>query len=227
MTDGDETDGVSFSGTPLEGATVLTLDEATLGDGTLTFNFEEVTAMEPGKPYLIKWANDSEHPTIVNPVFHGVTISNTSTDEKAVDSGIVYFKGHYAPLSIGKEGDLPVLYLGSDNTFRYPDDAMNINAFRACFYSNADLGDVNDDGDVNVTDVSMLVNHILGAEDENFNINNADVTRDGSVTITDVTALVNLILNGNSVLKIVVNGADGITFGGGGTGVARLKILFN
>ena len=61
-------------------------------------------------------------------------------------------------------------------------------------------------------------------EDKDFNIENADVTRDREVTITDVTALVNLILNGDSILKKVVNGADGITFGGGGNGPARLKI---
>ena len=227
VTDGDATDGVTFSGTPLEGATVLTLDNATFENSTLTLNFEETSAMEPGKPYLVKWASDSEHPTIVNPVFNSVTISNTSTSEKAVVAGIVSFTGQYAPLKIGEEGDLTVLYLGADNTFRYPDGAMDINAFRAYIHANTSLGDVNGDGVVNVTDVTMLVNHILGMEDEGFNVENADVTRDGDVTVTDVTALVNLILGGNSIVKMVVNDADGITFGGGGYGPARTKKIEN
>jgi hypothetical protein len=38
-----------------------------------------------------------------------------------------------------------------------------------------------------------------------------------------LTALVNLILNGDSILKMVVNGADGLTFGGGGNGPARIS----
>ena len=221
VTDGDEADGVTFSGTPLEGATVMTLDNATFENSTLTLNFEETSAMEPGKPYLVKWAKDTGLPGIVNPVFNGVTISNTPTSEKAVVAGIVSFTGQYAPLKIGEEGDLTILYLGSDNTFRYPDGAMDINAFRAYIYANTSLGDVNGDGVVNVTDVTMLVNHILGMEDENFVIENADVTRDGDVTVTDVTALVNLILGGNSIVKMVVNGADGITFAGSGSGPAR------
>jgi hypothetical protein len=222
VTDGDATDGVTFSSTPLEGATVLTLDNATFENSTLTLNFEETSAMEPGKPYLVKWASDTEHPTIVNPVFHGVTISNTSTSEKAVVADIVTFKGEYAPLNIGEEGDLTILYLGADNTFRYPKGAMDINAFRAYIHANTSLGDVNGDGVVNVTDVTMLVDNILGKSNDNFIMANADITRDGDITVTDVTALVNLILGGNSIVKMVVNGADGITFGGGGNEPARV-----
>jgi hypothetical protein len=187
----------------------------------LYYGIKYHSIIEPGKPYLVKWASDSEHPTIVNPVFHDVTISNTSTYEKAVSVGIVSFTGQYAPTKISEEGNITIFYLGDDNTFRYPDRAMDINAFRVYIYANTSLGDVNDDGRVNVTDVTMMVNHILGMEDENFNIENADVTRDGDVTVTDVAALVNLILNGNSVLKMVVNGADGLTFGKGGNGPAR------
>jgi hypothetical protein len=222
VTDGDATDGVTFSGTPFEGATVLTLDNATFENSTLTLNFEETSAMEPGKPYLVKWASDTEHPTIFNPVFNDVTISNTSTSDKAVVAGIVTFTGQYAPLKIGEEGDLTILYLGADNTFRYPDGAMDINAFRAYIHANTSLGDVNGDGVVNVTDVTMLVNHILGINDESFVIENADVTRDGFISVSDVTALVNLILGGNSIVKMVVNGAEGITFDGGGNGPARI-----
>ena len=53
-------------------------------------------------------------------------------------------------------------------------------------------GDVNGDGTVNVSDVTALVNMILGVipKDETL----ADVNSDGSVNVSDVTALVNLIL---------------------------------
>ena len=222
VTDGDEADGVTFSGTPLQGATVLTLDNATFERNILTLNFEETTAMEPGKPYLIKWANDSEHPTIVNPVFNNVVVSNTSTTDNAVVAGFVSFSGHYAPLNIGEKGDPATLYLADDNTFRYPKGAMNINAFRAYFDANTSLGDVNGDETINVTDVTLLVDYILGKEpDESFIFKNADITRDGNISVTDVTALTDIILGGNSILKVVVNGAEGLSFGGGGSGPAR------
>lgn len=53
-------------------------------------------------------------------------------------------------------------------------------------------GDVNRDGAVNVTDVTTLVNMILGviAKDQE----SADVDSNGSINVSDVTALVNLIL---------------------------------
>ncbi|MBQ4224280.1 MAG: dockerin type I repeat-containing protein, partial [Prevotella sp.] len=211
-------------GTPLEGATVLTLDNATFERNTLTLNFQETTTMEPGKPYLIKWAEDSEHPTIANPVFNNVVISNTSTTEKAVVAGFVSFKGHYAPMNIGQDGNPNILYLGDDNTFHYANGAMDINAFRAYFDANTKLGDVNGDGTTNVTDVTLMVDYILGKEvDDSFLFENADITRDGIISVTDVTALTDIILGGNSIVKMVVNGAEGITFDGGGNGPARTK----
>ncbi len=51
-------------------------------------------------------------------------------------------------------------------------------------------GDVNGDGIVNVTDVTALINTILGTA----NYDDVDMNGDGVVNVTDVTALINLIL---------------------------------
>ena len=53
-------------------------------------------------------------------------------------------------------------------------------------------GDVNGDGKVNVTDVTTLINMILGVvpKDET----RADINGDGKINVSDVTALVNIIL---------------------------------
>ncbi|MBO4821235.1 MAG: starch-binding protein [Prevotella sp.] len=56
------------------------------------------------------------------------------------------------------------------------------------------LGDVNGDGSITVTDVTLMVDYILGKQNDNFIKDNADVNIDGTITITDVTALVNIIL---------------------------------
>ena len=54
------------------------------------------------------------------------------------------------------------------------------------------LGDVNADGVVNVSDVTALVNRILG--DPTYSDTVCDVNADGVVNVSDVTTLVNLIL---------------------------------
>ena len=56
------------------------------------------------------------------------------------------------------------------------------------------MGDVNDDGVISVVDVMLLVNNILGQEQDDFLIERADVDGDGLISITDVTTLVSLIL---------------------------------
>ena len=48
----------SFTGTPLEGASVKELNATTSNldsNGTLTLNFDDATSIEAGKPYLVKW----------------------------------------------------------------------------------------------------------------------------------------------------------------------------
>ncbi len=59
VTDGNTEDEVTFSGTPLAGADVRTLESSSFADGTLTLNFSQdpLTAIEAGKPYIVKWTN--------------------------------------------------------------------------------------------------------------------------------------------------------------------------
>ena len=57
------------------------------------------------------------------------------------------------------------------------------------------LGDVNGDGDVNVNDVTVLINYILGKNPTPFVETNANVNGDEGINVNDVTALINMILN--------------------------------
>ena len=63
-------------------------------------------------------------------------------------------------------------------------------------------GDANDDGAVNVFDVTTTVNYILGGGDSNFNEDAADVNGDGIVNVFDVTKMVNIILGVNAGAQI-------------------------
>ena len=62
-------------------------------------------------------------------------------------------------------------------------------------YFNTLIGDVNQDGFVNISDVIALVNIVLGIDEE---VAAADLNGDGVVTITDAIALVNIILEKNT-----------------------------
>ncbi len=53
-------------------------------------------------------------------------------------------------------------------------------------------GDINADGVVNVSDVTALINHILGTE--SYPVNRCDINADGIINVTDITALINMIL---------------------------------
>ena len=123
-----------FTDTPLEGATVKSLESASFSGGTLTLNFSEnsLTAIEVGKPYIVKWT--AQTPDYVeNPVFNNVTISTATAD---VATDVVTFKGTCAPVSIGNTGDNTKLYLGAANKLYWPNGKMTIGAFRAYFQLN-------------------------------------------------------------------------------------------
>lgn len=57
-------------------------------------------------------------------------------------------------------------------------------------------GDVNGDGNINITDVSLLINALM-QEDYDLLANraNADVNQDGEISITDVVALINHLIS--------------------------------
>ena len=60
-------------------------------------------------------------------------------------------------------------------------------------YFNGNMsGDLNSDNIVNIIDIIIIINIILGEDD---NIDNADINNDGIINILDAIQLVNIILN--------------------------------
>ena len=163
--------------------------------------------------------------------FKGVTINSAAPAAVASEDEAVTFTGCYSPVSLSAN-DKSKLFMGAEDELYYPNDAMSIGAFRAYFQLanwlvNADLGDVNDDGKISVSDAMTLVNIVLGEEVEidNVTMEKADINGDGNISVSDVMAVVNIILNGRDTINnIVVNTGD-ITNTydsiGGGTGPAR------
>ena len=83
----------NFTGTPLEGATVKTLESTNYSDGMLTMTFTNVSSIEAGKPYIVKWNSGSD---IVNPVFYDVVISKNTSNSTTTYANFI---GSYAPFN--------------------------------------------------------------------------------------------------------------------------------
>ena len=80
---------------------------------------------------------------------------------------------------------------------QYLEAYENADQWKDFFSINDDLvdpipGDVNGDGRVNVSDVTTLINMILGITEKDEQL--ADINGDGRVNVSDVTALINIIL---------------------------------
>ena len=58
-------------------------------------------------------------------------------------------------------------------------------------------GDVNNDGDVNIHDVTTFIDYLLSNDSTQINITNADVDGDGAISISDVTVLIDSLLRNN------------------------------
>ena len=56
-------------------------------------------------------------------------------------------------------------------------------------------GDVNDDGNVNITDVTTLISCIMSDNTSSINVDAADMNGDGNINITDVTMLINAVMS--------------------------------
>ena len=62
---------------------------------------------------------------------------------------------------------------------------------------NAGLrGDVNNDQNVDINDVTALINYVLSGNAAGVNMTNANCDLQGNVDINDVTALINFVLKG-------------------------------
>lgn len=63
------------------------------------------------------------------------------------------------------------------------------------------LGDVNDDGCVDISDATALINYLLSGSGD-INVLAADMNGDGCIDISDATSLINYLLNGRSSMSL-------------------------
>ena len=129
---------VVLEGSHLAGAEARTLTSASITGSTLNLTFSDpVDKLTAGTPYIIKWAKDTEYPTIYDSNFPGVTIDKTHRDfDSGSGNARVRFLGTYEPI-VWETENKSILFLGTNNKLYYPQPSggqnPRINAFRAYF----------------------------------------------------------------------------------------------
>lgn len=137
---------LNISGSILDGDNVdvrtLSSSDFDSSTGVLTLNFTnkgDVTTLDAGTPYIIKWSKTNESaPDLTNltdPTFKGVTINNSVNN---VSFTHVQFIGTYSPIVWETENKGILLVGGNNLYYPQPSGGQNprINAFRAYFKLN-------------------------------------------------------------------------------------------
>ncbi|MBP3214340.1 MAG: hypothetical protein J6M19_05845 [Bacteroidaceae bacterium] len=137
---------------PLYGATLKKMASAEFSEGTLTLNFDDVTAVEPGMPYLVKWNDGGE---VSNPTFTDVFIA--SWQQTAGIGSDATFYGYYSPITL-EDGDRTRLYMGSNNTLYYPADDMTVGSCRGIFQLHGITAGDLESGEVNNAPLRIVLN---------------------------------------------------------------------
>ena len=84
---------------------------------------------------------------------------------------------------------------GSDYLFTFDADNLTFSVEVIEQQPLVNQGDVNNDGQVTISDVTVLIDYLLGDVSNSFSFVNADMNHDNSISIGDVTALIDMLLN--------------------------------
>lgn len=135
-----------LAASPLAGAVIKSLVNATVSGATVTLVFTEndlpdsgETMIMAGKPYLVKWTSGAN---VVDPVFTDVTI-DTGAENRVIApddaNGLVKMIGYYDSFNI-TSANRNIYYMTASNTLRTTAKDRTLKAFRAYFELNPEPG---------------------------------------------------------------------------------------
>ena len=121
------------------------------------------------------------------------TVLPTNTTNKKVS-----WKSNSANVEVIGDGYIKGVKTGTAIITATTTDGSNLSAScRVTVISNSSgilLGDVDDNGFVNIDDVVVLIDYLLSGYVTPFNMVNADLDADSKITINDMTLLIDLLL---------------------------------
>lgn len=159
---------VADAKTAFEGAELREVDTKNSNGNTIVF--KEATAIEAGKPYLIKWANTSTEAVDFEKKFEGVTLVAAATPVE-VNNGGISFNGFYK-MTEARELGASVAAIGAGNKlFKVTEGKMK--GFRAAFVlsSGAEATKYNVVIDGTATGIEDLVIDGVKANGRVYNLN--------------------------------------------------------
>ena len=138
--------------------------------------------------------------------YQGVTIEGWNPDvkeynmemagEPVLDDFTATIEGVSAVLTKSMEQN-------ADGSYRIAISVVSADLQNAsCYVINASVptvkkGDVNNDGEVSISDVTTLIDYLLSGNIEDINPQAADVDGNNDISISDVTALIDMLLGSN------------------------------
>ena len=86
------------------------------------------------------------------------------------------------------------VYLGSTNLSQYENQIRNLIINN--YPSQTSLGDINEDGTINIQDIILIIGNILGTISlSEVQLELGDINQDGIIDILDIVQVINLILS--------------------------------
>lgn len=182
-----------FDGLALETQVYIEMLSCFGEDAEMPFSFKSApVAFTPGKSLLVTMVFDAEDddnctvgssyaPFYTTGTYRGKAMLYTDNNISFVDYAQgTDFPDATAMLGCGTNVELPVTQI----EYSYTEGAASLR------------GDVNMDGSININDVTVLIDYLLGSEVEPFDVEAANCNLDESVGIADVTALIDYLLTG-------------------------------
>lgn len=151
-------------------------------------------------PYLGPWTKKSQSVSGIH--FNDVLIGTSGVIANSLPTTIVaYDEYSYSYTFTLSALPKPALVQNKDNlhviavvTNRTNKKAINANRCFIDEYVEIKPGDVNDDGEVDINDVTLLIDYVLGKDSITINLTNAKLDGDDEISIGDITTLIDIIL---------------------------------
>ena len=163
-------------------------------------NYYRYYASQYGKdPYLGPWTKKPY--TITGLHFNDVLVGFSGVIANSLPTNIVAYNDYSTSYKFTLERlPNPELIQNKDNlhiiavvVYKNNRHAINANKCYITDYNPVILGDVNGDNNVNIEDLSVLIDYLLDASTP-INVDNADTDADGSIGIGDVASLIDILL---------------------------------
>lgn len=135
----------------------------------------------------------------------------TVTPSNVTNGNVTWSSSNTSVVSVNSSGIVTANAAGSAVITASTTDGTNLSAVCNVTVNPAEItGDVNNDGEVNITDINSVIDAILGGHSDH--ISACDVNSDGEINIADINTIIDIILDRNSttLVKTVQVGTSNI-----------------